>query len=233
VADFVGHEFFRLDDNMARERVQLVGFDIYTEYTTAWSPVTFAHLNKVANGFLALADDTCLLVNFWQICPETLKICPYDYAAGIAEFGLFTFADFENLVPEAVFYGFQAQYLTVAIGRGHLTWNCLLTLINDFSWLWAGLDLCEIKATIEYYAENIIAECVLAETSVADEYDGGAEMYFETAGYAAEDTEIKAAGLARGYGGSQAGGLLSLAAAVAALGGGLIAGLVFMRRRSL
>lgn len=70
-----------------------------------------------------------------------MKIDPDAYLADIEEYGLFTYEEFAQLinVPEEMFDAFQAQYLKVAIGKGHITLEETLALIKIYG-EWVGLE---------------------------------------------------------------------------------------------
>jgi hypothetical protein len=59
--------------NMIWQNVQLVDVQIYTEQTTAWSPVTFSHLNFYVNGMLSMPGATEGLINIFEIDATSLQ----------------------------------------------------------------------------------------------------------------------------------------------------------------
>ena len=69
------------------------------------------------------------------------KIDQDAYLTDIAEYGLFTYEEFAQLinVPEEMFDAFQAKYLKVAIGKGHITLEDILALIMQYG-KWLGLE---------------------------------------------------------------------------------------------
>lgn len=81
------------------------------------------------------------IVNTFEICPDTMKIDQNAYLADIAEYGLFTYEEFAQLinVPEEMFDAFQAKYLKVSIGKGHITLEDTLALIMQYG-EWVGLE---------------------------------------------------------------------------------------------
>lgn len=81
------------------------------------------------------------LINIFEVSPDTLKIDEDAYLADIAEYGLFTYEEFTQIinVPAEMFDAFQAKYFKVAIGKGHITVEDLLALILHYGDL-LGLD---------------------------------------------------------------------------------------------
>ena len=127
-AKYIGDTFNRQTYNengeMIYTAVQLTDVDIVTEYTTAWSPVTYGHLSYYVNGMLSMPGATEGLINIFEVDPETMTIDPGQYSADIAEYGLYTYDEFVEEVfelPEVMFEAFNGQYMKVAIGKGLIT----------------------------------------------------------------------------------------------------------------
>jgi hypothetical protein len=123
--------------NLTWESVQLTDIQIYYEYTTAWSPVTFSHLNFYVNGMLSMPGATEGLINIFEVNPTTLQYCQAQYLADIQTYGLFCYyTSFEHLIPIEVFYAFNVQYLKVSIGKGLITWEGIMWLIDYYGGFW-------------------------------------------------------------------------------------------------
>ena len=52
--------------------------------------------------------------------------------ADIEQYGLYTYADFEDLISEEAFELYNAQYLKIAIGKGYITWDDVLEMIDIY-----------------------------------------------------------------------------------------------------
>lgn len=139
-AKYIGDKFNKqtvdANGNMTYTAVELVGVSISTEYTTAWSPVTYGHLCYYVNGMLSMPGATTGLINIFEVDPDTMKIDEEAYAEDIAEYGVYTYEEFtEEIaeVPETIFNAFGGAYLKVAIGKGILTADMILELISRYS----------------------------------------------------------------------------------------------------
>lgn len=143
-ANYIGHWFNKQatdgDGNMTNQKVQLVDVTISQELTTAWSPVTFGHLCFYVNGMLSMPGSTEGLINIFDVDPQTLKVDEEKMAADIEKYGLFTYDDFAEYIPEEVYYAFNGQYLKVAMGKGLLTWESLFALIERYEKFWSALE---------------------------------------------------------------------------------------------
>ena len=140
-AQYLGHWFNKAETDsgggeMTWKKVQLVDVSIEKETTTSWSPIVFGHLCLYVNGMLSMPADIEGFFNIFEIDPETMMIDMEKYQEDIDAYGLFTYADFEEYIPEIIYEAFQGQYLSVAIGKGLITWEGIFSLIEQFSEYW-------------------------------------------------------------------------------------------------
>lgn len=136
-ADYIGHWFAKqtVDEsgNPVNVKVRLDDVVITREVTTAWSPVTFGHLCYYVNGMLSMPGGIDGLFNIFEVDPDTMMYDKEAMAADIEKYGLFTCEDFGGLVSEEVFEAFNGKYLKVAIGKGMLTWDEVVQLVERYS----------------------------------------------------------------------------------------------------
>ena len=136
-ADYIGHWFAKqtVDEsgNPVNVKVRLDDVVITREVTTAWSPVTFGHLCYYVNGMLSMPGGIDGLFNIFEVDSDTMMYDKEAMAADIEKYGLFTCEDFGGLVSEEVFEAFNGKYLKVAIGKGMLTWDEVVQLVERYS----------------------------------------------------------------------------------------------------
>lgn len=127
---YIGHWF-----NKGDGKVQLTGVEIKDEYTAAYSPVTYGHLCYYVNGMLSMPGGIDGLFNIFEVDPETMKYDEAAMQADIEQYGLFTYEEFASYfyLPEEAFNAFNGQYLKVAIGKGMVTVDRLVSLYNRYS----------------------------------------------------------------------------------------------------
>ncbi len=139
-ADYIGHWFAKqtVDENgnPVNVKVRLDDVVITREVTTAWSPVTFGHLCYYVNGMLSMPGDLSGVFNIFEVDPDTMMYDKEAMAADIEKYGLFTYEDFEELIPEVIYEAFNCKYFKVAIGKGLITWDGIVGLIERYSYLW-------------------------------------------------------------------------------------------------
>lgn len=130
---YIGHEFAKQDgENL--ERVTLVDVVLENEVTTAWSPVTANHLCYFVNGMLSMPGGVGGLFNIFDVDAETMT---YDYEAmarDIEIYGLFTYEELSQYadLSREMFDAAGGQYLKVSIGKGNLTVEELVAMIERY-----------------------------------------------------------------------------------------------------
>ncbi len=137
-AEYLGHwfnkQYTEADGSFAYKKVQLTGVNITVEYTTAWSPETYGHLCYYVNGMLSMPGGSTGLFNIFEVDAETMRYDEEAFARDIEQYGLFTYEEFNELlpVPEFVFDAYNGQYLKVAIGKGLITMEGLQQLAKRY-----------------------------------------------------------------------------------------------------
>ena len=138
-AQYIGHWFNKLttdaEGNNVSTRVQLTDVTITEEVTAAYSPVTYSHLCYYVNGMLSMPGGIEGMFNIFEVDEETMKYDEAQMQADIAQYGLFTYEEFAQIVPvtEDVFEAFNGQYMKVAIGKGLITETRLLGLAQRYA----------------------------------------------------------------------------------------------------
>jgi len=133
-AEYIGHSFAK-QSGSELTKVQLVDVVLETRVTTAWSPVTADHLCYFVDGMLSMPGGVGGLFNIFEVDPETMT---YDLEAmekDIETYGLFTYEELSQYaeLSEEMFYSAGGPYLKVSIGKGNLTMNELIAMINRYS----------------------------------------------------------------------------------------------------
>lgn len=136
-AKYIGHRFNKqiLDENgdMSWTAVELIDVKVYNEVTTSWSPVTYSHLCYYVNGMLTMPGATEGLINIFEVDADTMKINEAAYQADLEKYGLLTYEEVAHIMPEAVFDAFNGQYLKISIGKGLITWDEILSLLDRYA----------------------------------------------------------------------------------------------------
>ena len=132
-AEFVGHKFAIINGaNNGFESVTLNKAYLTTEYTGCYSLVTAYHLNYFIDGLLSIPGGITGLFNYFEY-GEGLKYDEEKMQADIKKYGLYTYEDFANYVSYEVFeYAFPAKYFKVSVGKGLMTYEDILALIERY-----------------------------------------------------------------------------------------------------
>ena len=97
---------------------------------------TFAAMRKIFVSVLgAMPGGIDGLFNIFEVDKETMMYDAEAMAADIAQYGLYTYEEFNALynVPEVMFDACGGQYLKVALGKGLITEEGLQNLIDRYS----------------------------------------------------------------------------------------------------
>lgn len=123
--DYIGHRFVKQADveNNTWESVVLEDVVIENRTTKAYSPVTFEHLCYYTNGVLSMPGGIEGLFNIFEVDTEIMAYDTEKMLEDINNYGLFTYNDFADLIPEIAYEAFNGDILKVAIGKGMLTWE--------------------------------------------------------------------------------------------------------------
>lgn len=133
-ADYVGHKFVTQGD-IATDSWNVVTLDkvvIENEVTTAWSPVTFEHLCYYTNGVLSMPGGIEGLFNIFDVDTDTMTYDAEKMQKDIETYGLFTYEDFADLIPEIAFEAFNGDFLKVAMAKGLITWEDIAYLAERY-----------------------------------------------------------------------------------------------------
>lgn len=138
-ASYIGHWFNKQDvdqnGNLITTTVLLTNVEITREYTVAYSPVTYGHLCYYVNGLLSMPGGIDGLFNIFEVDAGSMKYDTTAMESDIAQYGLFTYEEFSQIipVPQDVFDAFNAQYFKVAIGKGLVTKERLVQLVDRYA----------------------------------------------------------------------------------------------------
>ena len=123
--DYIGHQFIRQGDLYGNswDTVTLTEVRTETKEIEVYNPGTVRHLNFYANGMLSVSADTDALTNIFDIDPEIMAYDQKKMQEDIERYGLFTLEEFKDLLPEDLFYAFNAAWMKVSIGKGLITWE--------------------------------------------------------------------------------------------------------------
>lgn len=132
-AEYIGHTFAKQNGD-ALEKVELVDVVLENQVTTAWSPVTAGHLCYFVNGMLSMPGGVGGLFNIFGVDAETMT---YNYKAmahDIETYGLFTYEELSQYadLSREMFEAAGGQYLKVSIGKGNMTMDELVAMIERY-----------------------------------------------------------------------------------------------------
>ena len=133
VADYIGHEFVKYDADNDYTTVTLVDYAVETRYTEVWSVLTAGYYNCLLNDLWTLTAAEVENSPAWLMPYEIGEDMKYDaekMQADIEKYGLYTYEDFVGLCTYEQFVGFGFENFKVSVGKGAITWDEILYLID-------------------------------------------------------------------------------------------------------
>lgn len=124
--EFIGHRFAKVDVNnnaCSTSTSVLVSAKIHTENVKVCSPVSANNLNIVSDNMLSMAGGISGLFNIFDYEENSLKYDENKMQEDINKYGLLTYEDFKDMMPEELYNVLPCQYMAVAVGKGLITWE--------------------------------------------------------------------------------------------------------------
>ena len=133
VSEYVGHTFAGMAgaDGGTLGALKLVSYEFGEAGSEAYSVVTAKDLNHFANGMLVFTDGIDGLYNIFEY-GEGMKYDEEAMAADIERYGLYTYEDWSDYLTYEQFLAYNVQYLKVSVGKGLITEEGLIALIDRF-----------------------------------------------------------------------------------------------------
>ena len=129
--DYIGHRFATME-TVGDSNKYLVLENAYStvEYTGCFSLATMYHMNYLVDGLFSMPGGITGMFNIFEYGDNLA----YDEEAmnqDIEEYGLYTYEDFKDYIPELVFEQiFPGKYLKVAVGKGNITFEQILRIVE-------------------------------------------------------------------------------------------------------
>ncbi len=131
--EYIGHLFTGINGtNDALTTIELTKVERYVEETEVYEVVSYEHLTCFTNNILSTSAYLDKLLNIFDINPDTMAYSAELVQKDIETYGLYTYADFEGLISEEAFEMYNASYLKIAVGKGYITWDDILDLIDIY-----------------------------------------------------------------------------------------------------
>lgn len=131
VAVYVGKEFLK-HNGMSFEPVTLEGYSVKEEYTGSYSILTTVHYNCILGNMFTLSPNVIGGNYFMPFeVGEGLKFDAEKRQADIEKYGLFTYEELADYITEEQFYALNAPYVKVAVGKGIITMEELMQIIDE------------------------------------------------------------------------------------------------------
>ncbi|MCQ2463656.1 MAG: InlB B-repeat-containing protein, partial [Clostridia bacterium] len=121
--NYIGDRFVKMTDDGKRTTVTLKKVKYVKKHTELYSPVTFGTLNLYANGMMSMPGGITGLFNIYEVDTKTMMYDKAQKQKDIAKYGLYTFEDYNGMIPYEAYLAYNGADLKVAMGKGLLDWE--------------------------------------------------------------------------------------------------------------
>ena len=132
VESYLGHSFIKQDGD-GFSTVKLVDYEVTYEYTTAYTILSYAHHNVMAEGMFTVTPAHVggnFFNPFWV--GEDMKYDEAQMQADIEKYGLYTYEDFDHVLTYEQFVALNIAHFKVSVEKGYITYEGLIYLIEGF-----------------------------------------------------------------------------------------------------
>ena len=133
--DYIGDHFVKIDsiENNTWTTVELIDSAITEEQTIPFGPTTQGSFCFYVDGLLSMPGGVEGMFNIFEVDTQAMT---YDFEAlenDIETYGLYTYEDFEDIIPEEVFEMCGGAYLKIAVGKGLITWERIIEIAQRYA----------------------------------------------------------------------------------------------------
>ncbi|MGN0813401.1 MAG: InlB B-repeat-containing protein [Candidatus Coproplasma sp.] len=133
-SEYIGHTFVSVEyvnGNAVSVPTKLVSADVTYMTTTRYTLVTAYNINHVANGLLAVSDETEGLYNVFDY-GDNMQYDEASIAADVEKYGLADYSDWSEYLTYEEYLAFNGQYINIALAKKLTTREKLVQLINTY-----------------------------------------------------------------------------------------------------
>jgi hypothetical protein len=128
--DYVGHAFVKADGD-SYTTVKLVDVEVTFEMTSSYSLVSAYHYNFIVEDMFSLTNSVHPMLE-GLVVGEGMKYDEEILAADLETYGQYTYEDFADYIPSELFDAFNGTYLKISVGKGFITFDEILGLIDSY-----------------------------------------------------------------------------------------------------
>ena len=128
--EYVGQHFYYLDNDTLKTS-ELIDFKIEERYTDLYCPVSTYHLNYFVEDYLSMPGGISGCFNIFDY-DDNLQYNQEAMGNDISTYGLMSYDECKEYIPEEVFNSLPMKYMKVAIGKGLLSFEQLKYYMTHF-----------------------------------------------------------------------------------------------------
>lgn len=124
--EHIGEEFVVISNsngNLSLSSAKLLKVSMKVEKTKKYSPVSEYNINCIADGVLTIPDDIEGMFDSFEFLPinDDLKINVEKFESLIKKYGIYSYSEVENIIPNYLYNVLNFKYFKTFIGAGFLS----------------------------------------------------------------------------------------------------------------
>ncbi|MBR2590269.1 MAG: hypothetical protein IKE65_05035 [Clostridia bacterium] len=132
VEDYLNHTFVKRLADGTIAYVTLDSYEVKTETVGSYSIASVNNITVFANDMLTVSNEVIDNIYEYFEMGEGLKYDEAKMQADIEQYGLYTYDDFKDYISEDLYEAFNGQYYKVLVGKGLLTFDDILYMIEYY-----------------------------------------------------------------------------------------------------
>ncbi len=129
--NYIGHEFARVSNNGDVSVVTLASVSVEVRKDSCYSIATAYQYNYIVDGMLSMPGGIEGLFNIFMY-DDNLVYNEEKMREDIEKYGLYTYEDLDEYVDKLAFEIFNAKYFKVAVGKGMITLDKIVSYIEKY-----------------------------------------------------------------------------------------------------
>ncbi len=131
VDELIGHTFACVNSDGSVGETALIGYELSHDTVERYDLATANNLNHIAGGMLACSDTIVGVCNTFDF--DSLVYDQEQLERDIEQYGLYTYEEWSEYVTREQFEAFGGAYFKIAVGKGLVTEQDILSLIADIN----------------------------------------------------------------------------------------------------
>lgn len=131
--EYIGHEFLKYNENINVDNsVKLISAEIIEEYNESYTIASEQNMNHIINGLVGNITTVDGIYNFFEF-DSNFKYDEIKMKEDIEKYGLYSYEEFSSYTTEYVFNAINMKYYKISVGKGYMTYEDVLDVLETYN----------------------------------------------------------------------------------------------------